>query len=162
MRIASNVPLPFITGDWATFNWVCTRHSLKRAKSPFAILSQKLSKICVSVLFPALFRGWAGCLRPSHDWATNRLFWLSSADKWSWQQDGTSIHRIIVYCFYIFYAIFEEKKFIICMLVFMDDLTFFIKAHNSLNDRTHIIIHVNKTCYWIKYMDNIINLNVGY
>ena len=33
-------------------------------------------------------------------------------------------------------------------LVFMDDLTFLIiKAHQSLNDRIHIIIHVNKTCY---------------
>ena len=30
----------------------------------------------------------------------------------------------------------------------MDDLTIlFIEAHHSLNDRTHIIQHVNKTCF---------------
>ena len=27
----------------------------------------------------------------------------------------------------------------------MDDLTLFITAHHSLNDRTHVIMHVNKT-----------------
>ena len=43
------------------------------------------------------------------------------------------------------------------MLIFMDDLTFYvIKAYHILNDRAHIIMHVNNTCYWMKHMENIV------
>ena len=70
----------------------------KRAYAPilrsvsFLSFWLRLGKIGPYALFPALFRDWAGCLRQSHDWVTNRLFWLSSADKRSWQQGGTSIN----------------------------------------------------------------------
>ena len=126
----------------------------------------RLSKIIgASAVFLAFFRDWTGCLHPSHDWATNRLFWLKVV---LINDHGSRVvlrfieELCIVFIYFTLF--FEERKiFIIYMLVFMDDLTFlFIKAHHSLNGRTQIIMHVNKTFYWIKHMDNIINLNAHY
>ena len=59
----------------------------------------KLSKIGASALFPALFRDWAGCLHPSQDWATHRLFWLrflSCCARWMLMPLLKQLYKIIL------------------------------------------------------------------